>query len=107
MTIRKLLQIKILAQSLHTAWQLSYTFTQMNTYTELETVNYNHKALHLGCCISPRSASAYMKSCLDQKLPNMGCNISSRHLSRRANRGGGKGSPGRRFFLCDFFFLCF
>ena len=26
----------------------------------LQTVNYYHKALHLGCCSSPRSASGYM-----------------------------------------------
>ena len=28
--------------------------------TKLEAVNYYHKELHLGCCSSPRSASAYI-----------------------------------------------
>ena len=36
------------------------------TFKYLEAVNYYHKALHLGCCSSPRSAS----DSNEHKLPN-------------------------------------
>ena len=39
--------------------------TKMNLLKSCcNTVNYYHKALHLGCCSSPRSASAYPHSFL-------------------------------------------
>ena len=34
----------------------------LNTEFCLEAVNYYHKALHLGCCSSPRSASAFYEN---------------------------------------------
>ena len=32
--------------------------SKMERFMIMEAVNYYHKALHLGCCSSPRSASA-------------------------------------------------
>ena len=38
----------------------------------LEAVSYYHKALHLGCCSSPRSASEYYNVAI-QHLRDCGC----------------------------------
>ena len=34
--------------------------SKMERFVKLEAVNYYHKALHFGCCSSPRSASEYL-----------------------------------------------
>ena len=54
-------------------------FTLLYLYVFLPAVNYYHKALHLGCCSSPRSASVILvqplvveiSKCFFKKLVNM------------------------------------
>ena len=53
----------------------------------LTAVNYYHKALHLGCCSSPRSASAYNSTVEFRQIFNNFENVKLNNFFSKFKRG--------------------